>query len=406
MNSRYKHSLLLLMVLIVGAILSRCSKEDGNGKPFIDYVRVTNPASSDSLLASAGQGQMVAIIGGNLQSVHQVWFNDQKSTLLPTFITNSTIITRVPSQIPGKINDKVKLVFANGDSLLYNFSVDISKPLIDHVRSEYVNDGDSLYVYGSYFYLPLTVTFTGGAQGTLYSVASDNKSLVVKVPTGTQPGPITITSNFGSKVSDFWFKDNRNIIASFDINPPLQTNVNNIWHVDAVVSSDPNIPNINGSFLRTNKGAQGAYPYMEVYEGTQGSPMSTETKNIPAEAFTNPSGYSLKFEISTLTSLNGANLRLYLGDDNGCCGGDFGYARNTYYYVWQVNLNTFGGKWQTVTIPWADVYNANSKDASNSPANPPFVYNSAGYGMGMYWHGPNPANYNYAIDNIRVVPNK
>src|SRR5882757_227692 len=141
MNTWYKRLLPLLMVLIVGAILSRCSKENANGKPFIDYVRVTNPASSDSLLASAGQGQMVAIIGGNLQSVNQVWFNDQKSTLLPTFITNSTIITRVPSQIPGKINDKLKMIFANGDSLFYNFSVDISKPLIDHVRSEYVNDG-------------------------------------------------------------------------------------------------------------------------------------------------------------------------------------------------------------------------------------------------------------------------
>jgi len=361
------------------------------GTPSISYIRITDPASSDSLLSTASQGQMVAIMGQNLGSVTQAWFNDQPATLIPTFITNSTIITKVPTQIPSVITDKLKLVFANGTSLDYDFSVDISKPIVDHVRSEYVNNGDSLYIYGDYFYQPLTVTFTGGTQGTVLSIGSDYKSLVVKVPTGVQPGPITVATNFGVKTSVFWFRDNRNMIASFDI--PL---VNNIWHADAVVSSDPNVPNLNNKFLRVNKGAKGAYPYIESYEGTQGSDLSVETRNIPQDALTNPVAYSLKFEISTLQSLKGANLRLYLGNDNGCCGGDFGAARNATYYVWQPNLQTFGGTWQTVSIPWTDIYTANNL----------FAYNSAGYGMAMYWHGPNPATYNLAIDNIRVVPNK
>jgi len=391
MKINFKHSLLLLIALAISVVLSRCSKNDEMGTPSISYIRVTDPTKSDSLLTIAGQGKMVVIIGQNLGSVQSVWFNDQPGQLVPTFITNTSVFTVVPTQIPSIITDKMKMVFKNGSSIEYDFSVDISKPLVDHVRSEYVNDGDSLYIYGDYFYAPLTVTFAGGKQGTILSIGSDYKSLVVKVPTGVQPGPITVASNFGVRASVFWFRDNRNMIASFDI--PL---VNNIWHADAVVASDPNVPNLNNKFLRVNKGAKGAYPYIESYEGTQGSDLSVETRNIPQDAFTNPAAYSLKFEINTLQSLTGANLRIYLGNDNGCCGGDFGGARNATYYVWQPNLHTYGGTWQTVSISWSDIYTANNQ----------FAYNSAGYGMAMYWHGPNPATYNLAIDNIRVVPNK
>jgi hypothetical protein len=145
-----------------------------------------------------------------------------------------------------------------------------------------------------------------------------------------------------------------------------------------------------------------ASDYVEIYEGTQGSDLSVETRNIPREAFLAPANYSLKFEISLLASLTGASMRIYLGNDNGSAGGDFGAARNTYFYLWKPNLKTLGAKWQTVTIPWADVFAANSKNAS-----PPFVYNSAGYGMGILFQGPSPTpvTYNFAIDNMRVVPN-
>jgi hypothetical protein len=396
MKQNYKYLLSLLLISTAVGFLSRCS-EDEAPTPFVSYIRVTDPTASDSLLVSGGQGQMIAIMGQNLQNVRQIWFNDQKAQVVPTFVTNTTVITRVPSQIPNTINNKMKMIFSNGDSLFYDFSVDINEPLIDHARSEYVNEGDSLFIYGNYFYKPLTVTFTGGVQAEILSIASNVQSIVVKVPAGAQPGPITVTSNFGATESDLWFRDNRNVIASFDI--PL---ANGMWHVHDVVSSDPSIPNIDKKFLRVNKGALGAYPYLEVYEGPQTSDLKAETKNIPEAAFLAPAKYSLKFEISTLASLTGANLRLYLGNDSGH---DFGAARNNYYYVWQPNLTTMGGEWQTVTIPWADVLAANNQDASKNPAVPPFVYNSAGYGMGMYFHGPNPAKYNLAIDNMRVVPN-
>src|SRR5687768_7627566 len=100
MKSFYKLSFLLIAALAGSGIFLGCSEEDlaNGGKPMVSYVRITRPTSSDSLLVAAGQGQMVAIMGENLQDVRQLWFNDQRAALNPSFITDKTIITRVPAQ--------------------------------------------------------------------------------------------------------------------------------------------------------------------------------------------------------------------------------------------------------------------------------------------------------------------
>src|SRR6476646_10631315 len=114
MKSNYKLLFLLLMVVGVVGTISSCKKDKSPGTPTISYVRVTNPTSSDSLLIGAGQGQLIAIVGNNLQEVVQIWFNDQQALLTPSYISNTSIIVRVPSQIPTVITDTMKLIFQNG----------------------------------------------------------------------------------------------------------------------------------------------------------------------------------------------------------------------------------------------------------------------------------------------------
>jgi hypothetical protein len=385
---KYKYLLGLILAFAMSAGFVSCS-DDENGKPFISYIRVTDPTASDSLLVSAGQGQMVSIMGGHLGSIRELWFNNRQAQLIPTFITNTTVISVVPQLNPTVVTNKIKMVFANGDSLLYDFNVDISAPELDHARSEYVNEGDSLIIYGNYFYAPVTVKFSGGVEGEVLFIAEDAKTLAVKVPAGAQPGSVTVSTNFGETESNFWFADNRGIVANFE--GPFTSGA---WRGnDFVVESDPAISNINGKFVRINKGQMGAYPYFEVYGGpvASGGSINAVTKNLPEAALLNPSAYSLKFEINTLQPITGAYMRLYFGTDDGSA---FGDARNNTYYTWQPNLDT-KGVWQTITIPWEDVYTANKM----------FSYNSDGYGMYIYFHGPNPAIYNFAFDNFRVVPN-
>lgn len=377
--------LFLVVAIAMTGIFTQCSDDDSGGEPMISYVRITEPASSDSLLVAAAQGQMVAIMGRNLEHTVQLWFNDQQAALTKTFVTNSSIITRVPAELPEVITNKVKLLFDNGDSLLYDFSVDISEPLVSRLKSEYVNTGEVLTVFGDYFYEPLVVTFTGGVEGEVVSV--EDQVLEVVVPDGAQPGPVTIASNFGVTETDSWFRDDRNIFANFE--GPF---VSGFWRGgDFVVDSDPDVANISSKFMRVNKGQQGAWPYLEVYGGPADGDVAVLTKVIPEGAFIDPGSYSLKFEVNTLESISGAIMRLYLGAADG---GSFGDARNNIYYQWQANLDTKGA-WETVTIPWADVYAANQQ----------FDYDPSGYGMYIYFHGPNPAIYNFAMDNFRVVPN-
>jgi len=382
MKLRYKSLLFIFLAFAMAGVFSGCSDDEdlaNGGKPMVSYIRVTRPEASDSLLAKAGQGAMIAIIGQNLQDAREIWFNDQPGVLSPTFITSTSIITRVPADIPTDITNQMKIIFANGDSLLHDFVVDISEPEISGMLSEYVNTGEIATVSGNFFYEPVTVTFAGGVEGEVVSV--DDDVVQVRVPEGAEPGPITVTTNFGETESDFWFRDNRNIIASFD------GTLVGLWTgADYVKASDAEIPAINGKFVRFNKNL-GPYPYAEFYVGPANSDLALENKNLPAAALANPADYVLKFEINTLAPLTGAELRMYMGT------GDLGAERETNYYNWKPNVDT-NGEWETVSIPFEDFYTATKE----------FAYNPNGYNMSFLFHGPLAVNTNFAMDNMRVVP--
>ena len=145
---------------------------------------MTNPESSDSLLIGANQGNLIAIMGENLQGAKELWFNNRKASLTPTYMTSTTILVRVPVPIPTEISNKIKILFSAGDSLLYDFQVQISKPFINSMECEYVNAGDVATFYGAFFYQPLTVAFEGGVNGEIVSVT--DKILKVRIPTGVQ----------------------------------------------------------------------------------------------------------------------------------------------------------------------------------------------------------------------------
>jgi hypothetical protein len=381
MKAFYKFSMFLIAVLAGSGIFLGCSEEElaNGGKPMVSYVRITRPTSSDSLLVAAGQGQMIAIMGENLQDIRQLWFNDQRAVLNPSFITSKTVITRVPTQIPNSITNQIRMVFGNGEELLYDFEVAISEPIVSYMKSEYVNTGDVAIIFGDYFYEPLTVTFTGGVQGEI--VTREDDMLEVRVPDGAQPGPITVATNFGTTESDFWFRDNRNVFGNMDA-----TVFDGWWHgKDFIVASDPAIPAVDNKFIRINK-ALGNGDWFEFYVG-EGGAMAQQTKNIPADAITNPGAYSLKFELNTLSSLAGAKIRMYVGNK-------MGDERNTMNYTWQPNINT-GGKWETISIPFQNIIEKN----------PNIKVDPAGYGISFWFWEGSAMTANFGIDNLRVVPN-
>lgn len=364
------------MVVVGAAFVFTSCKKTNVYLPTISYVRITKPTSSDSLLVAAGQGQLIAVMGDNLQDAVEVWFNDQQAKLTPTYITKTSLLVSVPSNIPQKITNKLKLIFKDGYQLLYDFKVQISKPAVNSMVCEFVNDGDIATIRGDYFYAPITVTFTGGATGTIVSLK--DQEIQVKVPAGTQPGQITVATNFGTTKSNFWFRDPRNHFIDSD---PYEG-----WWDGSLVVSNPgptDPPLISGNYIHLKRQV-GSWSWKEVAGGPANT-MPNHSKNIPDEAILKPEDYYLKFEVNTLKPYNGNAVKInvaLISEDNGG-------------YKWLPPFDT-KGQWQTVTIPLKEVF----ADYATKP-----VVSASGYWsrivVGNY---PGDWDADICFDNLRVVP--
>ena len=379
MKSINKIFLLCLVAISTAGVFIACNKDKSDsGTPTIKYVRITRPESSDSLLVGAGQGQLIAIIGENLKDAVQVWFNDQQARLTPTYITNTSLLVVVPTQIPITVSNKVKIIFKNGSVLLYDFVVQISKPVVSSMVSEFVNTGDVATIKGNYFYQPLTVKFAGGVNGTNVTVSADAREVKVTVPAGAQPGQITVTTNFGETKSDFWFRDSRNLLIT---NDPWT----GWWGQNLVVpGTDPLA--INGNFTRIKQNI-GAWAWTEWIGGKEDALATSH--NLPDAAVLKPQDYNLKFEINTLKPYVGNRIKIMIGQVNGP---DPNW--DTEPYFWEAPFNT-NGKWQTVVIPFNEVV---AHYVTNWGVRP------QGYGVKVWFHGPGTLDADIAFDNLRVVP--
>lgn len=374
----FRKSLVYLMAAMAAvAVFTACKKDalPNGGEPKIDYVRVTNPASSDSLLIGAAQGKLVAIIGQNLGGAVQLWFNDQQANLNPTYITNTSILVNVPAQIPLSITNKLKIVFKDGRTLLYDFQVQISKPAVNSMLSEFVLTGEVATIRGDYFYQPLTVTFTGGATGTLVSVK--DQEIQVRVPAGAQPGPITVKTNFGETKSNFYFRDDRNHFIDSD---PYEGWWNSSYVVTNPGPGDPVA--ISGNYIRFKKPIAG-WSWNEV-AGGPATAMPVHSKNIPDAAILKPEDYYLKFEVNTLKPYNANMLKINVALN----------AEDNNAYLWKPPVDT-KGQWQTIVIPFEEVV--------ASYAVKPTV-NPNGYWSRLLFHGAGDLDADISFDNFRVVP--
>lgn len=377
MKSISKICLVLLLAAAIAPAFNSCTKES-TGTPVIDYIRVTNPQSSDSLLVAAGQGQLIAIMGKNLGNAAEVWFNDQQSKLTPTYITNTTILVSVPSDIPIEINNTLKIVFKDGFILNHDFEVQISKPYLANMVCEFANDGDIATVRGDFFYAPIEVFLSDGTPVEIVSLK--DKEIQFLVPDGAVAGPITVKTNFGEVESDFWFRDNRNVIIGSD---PYQG-----WHDPNVVVENPGAgdpPKINGNYIRV-KGTIGSWSWNEIASGDAGS-MPSYSKNIPDDAILNPEKYNLKFEINTLKPYNNSMIRINAGIYQSA-------EADNVNYQWAPPYDS-KGKWQTVVIPFDEIVNSYSIKPRVNPD---------GYWTRLLIQGDGDWDADICFDTFRVVP--
>lgn len=372
--------LLVFAALAVMGVYTSCKKTElpNNGEPRITHIRLTAPESSDSLIVGAGQGRLIAIMGENLEKAVEIWFNDQKAVLTPTYITQTSILVSVPTRIPLSVTNKIRILFSDGKELIHDFMVQISKPSVTSMLCEFVNEGDVAVIRGDYFYAPITVTFTGGVTGQIVSVK--DQEVQVRVPAGAQPGPITVKTNFGETTSTFMFRDNRPKMIDGDPHEGWW----GTYLVTAPAAGDP--VKISGNYYRFKKQVKEWVWDAPEVAGGPASSMPTHSKNIPDAAILNPEDYNMKFEINTVKPFNANRIVFNVGTS----------AEDNNNYFWRPPYDS-KGQWHTITIPYDEVV--------KSYATRPTV-NPNGYWTRILIFGPGNLDADICFDNLRVVPKK
>jgi len=399
----YRSILLLAITIALAGVYTSCSEDNlaNNGEPMIKYIRVSDPASADSLLIGGFQDNMIVIVGENLQDAREIWFNDQQGPLVSTFITSKTIFTVVPTEVPKEITNKMKIVFGNGKTLEHDFFVAISRPEIVSMDFEFAQPGEVTTLRGNFFYEPLTVTFSGGAVGEVIKV--EENSIEFKVPSGAQPGPITVKTAFGESTSSLRYRDNRAFL-NYD-----NLTASGSWRAGTMGSTG----GLDGNYLilkgvldknqRTEDYSGGGY-VSEFWSKANGRPEGNLFTGLPDT-------YVLKFEAKVVN---------WYGSYLNMCFTPWDHNNNNGEYWGNINARAIWGPWDsgttpyktkdwiTVTIPLTEFKYQIASDASGNVEYQAMKFDPSKTGGLTFWMVGSPlANASPVevyFDNVRIVP--
>ncbi len=412
----FKYILITTILVIPGVLITSCEDDDGvsveksKGDPAVSYIRVTDPEAADSLLVRANLGATIVIVGKNLGGTRELWFNDRQAVVLPTWVTNRSIIATIPNQAPDVVTNNLYLVDNEGDTLAYPFEVSISAPEVVSARNEWPQAGENLVISGDFFFEPVTVTFTGGVVGETVSVSQTR--LEVTVPDGATEGPITVETNFGESESSFHVWDSRNIVVDFDGQNP------NGWRIGTPETGDGEINgnyNVYRGVMAANQRDEGAGAPANsgfCFEYWGGSDDSRDGNFYPSYP-NSYRDYVLKFE-AKVNSWYGGYLNLCLSTPD---------HAGSNQEIWSNGLNaraiwgpwaaedeefTTDGRWITVVIPLTDFQYAMGTDGAGVVTYTPnqtFVESAAGsFSTWLLGSPENDGNsVEFYIDNIRFV---
>jgi hypothetical protein len=403
MFSFFKYSLLLILV---SSFIVSCEKEtddllsEKDGPVVVNYIRLTDPAKSDSLLTSAFMGSLISIVGDNFGDLKQLYFNDQKAILQPNFITDKVIIVNVPTTVPTEVTDKIRMVFSDGSEFLHDFKVNVPAPVLAGIKSEYAPDGGTIELSGDFFFDP-KVTFPGDIVGEI--VSTDKNNIIVTVPSGVQPGVITVSTNFGKAVSKFIFRDDRNTILNFDD----KTHEN--WTAPTFGTENKGVVPVSGNFAMFSDSDFGEWKWNNPTTMWYFAPSRGGAKPIAVGPITD---LAVKFEINVPEDWIDFNLLIFMSP----YASDHGYDNASFarYQPWRNGAFKTSG-WQTVTIPLsAFQYGKDDSWAKadwDKPGSKPLSSLDGLTNINMMMFGPNvsqtsgtKANIQIGIDNIRIVP--
>lgn len=371
------------------------------GSPEVYYVRLPDPVTSDSLIVSAYMENTICLIGKNLKSIREVWFNDQKAIINTSFITDDAFFVNVPKGIPQTVTHKMYMI-TKSDTIEYDFKVLVPSPLPSSISCEYAYDGDIVTLTGDYFIddpnVPLSISMAGNVP--VEEIISIEKTKVVfRVPEGSQKGYLSVSSIYGTGRSKFQFRDDRGIILDWD-----NTNADGGWRAGRIANSDPD--GISGNYVRFQGSMSGVAGDTWGEDEFSFNLWGTANGRPEGDLFDiDPNNAILKFEVNVLEPWSSGALQMiftpwsttgtnaYIAD---------GITPRGLWRPWEATGSFTTDGWITVAFPLKDFKYSHIGGALEMAS----AGNYGGLTFFLYSGGVNGTDCNphILIDNIRVVP--
>jgi hypothetical protein len=410
-----------LLCLLTAVFVTSCNEETPgkyemtDGLPTIYYIRYQDKDLEEQLLDGAYMNENIVIVGDNLTSVQEVWFNNVKTLLNINLITKNTLFVSVPKDLPSVRTDKIYFVNSKKDTLAYDFQVKIPAPILTRIKCEQAPEGGEAVLYGDYFLAtdPSTIkVFVGDYEIPTADIVSFEKTkLVFKSPAMDIKGSVEVKTLYGnSGRSKDVFHDDRGWITGFEEEYVAG------WGRPTHIENDPelslmgNYVKLGGALSGVNGWTSGGNDFtINIWGEDNGVPTGNLFPSDPATSV-------LKFEVNVLEPWNALPMIFCFYEQGGQEGylwndgtKDGGGAPRGAWIPWMGQGSYITEGWETISIPLAD-----------------FKYNGAGaviplstaygsLGISVHNRGADGAegrpdwigtdcNPVILIDNIRVVP--
>ena len=261
MKTRYINWFFVAALAVMGCLMTACEDqpdkyEIADGVPTLKYVRSPLPEEADSLLVGAYLGNTVCLVGDNLRSIYELYFNDQKATLNTSYMTDHTILVDIPKNIPEEVTNKIYMITKAGEKVDFDFSVMVPAPVVSSMSCEYAPAGSEAVLYGDYFVddpnVPLTISMPGDITVEGEQITSITKTAVkFIVPVGAVQGNIRVKSIYGTGQSVFQYKDTRNILFDWDGKYEGALAAGNSWNGDNEKKGQilASVPSVDGKYM-------------------------------------------------------------------------------------------------------------------------------------------------------------
>lgn len=350
----------------------------------------------------ANPGDSCFIIGTDLVLVQQFSYGATAITSFRSSADGTSLGFVMPAQVT---HGQVVITTKSGTA---TFTI-AATPTITGVSNENANPGDSVYVYGTYLKKIQTLSFAGANISSSVS-ANDGSWVGFVLPTLTQSGPVSVTTQFGTATTFY----NVNDIATGAISNWEWSGVFNWqwWGGAHIYCGNPSSawPPYNPDF----PGNKSQYLVLKTSSLSSGEGntwsnyalLMNATQWVPTAHLSDPVGnWAFKFEVSIPHAWNGGTI-------------DILSSAGTYvarWEPWQVSSTATApystNGWRTITIPFTSF---KAKDATLGEGEGASIATFADLlgatgksSCTMYIHNysaaSTPTGFYGAFDNLRVV---